>query len=149
MRILFSSHAFAPSVGGLESVSRMLAEEFVRQGHEVRLITQTTSDTPDDFPFRVWRRPSGKTLPVLVRWCEVFFHSNISLPRAWPLLLIRRPWVVAHHVWIPRREDMVGWLKAFLKRAEQQAYELGETEAADLAALDVFLRKKRVPVAHS
>jgi glycogen(starch) synthase len=103
MRILFSSHAFAPSVGGLESVSRMLAEEFVRQGHEVRLITQTTSDTPDDFPFRVWRRPSGKTLPVLVRWCEVFFHSNISLPRAWPLLLIRRPWVVAHHVWIPRR----------------------------------------------
>jgi glycosyltransferase involved in cell wall biosynthesis len=38
-----------------------------------------------------------------VQWCEVCFHNNISLPRAWPLLLVRRPWVVAHHVWIPRK----------------------------------------------
>ena len=41
MRILFSSHVFSPSVGGIETVSRLLADEFARQGHEVRLITQT------------------------------------------------------------------------------------------------------------
>jgi hypothetical protein len=52
-------------------------------------------------------------------------------------------------IWLPRRDDMTGWLNAFVKRAEDGAYELGETEAADLVALDQFLRKKRVPVAQA
>jgi glycogen(starch) synthase len=102
VRILFSSHVFAPSIGGLESVSGMLAEEFARQGHEVRLITQTPADKSVHDSVPTWRQPSGATLLGLVRWCDVFFHNNISLPRAWPLLLVRRPWIVAHHVWIPR-----------------------------------------------
>lgn len=116
MRILFSSHVFAPSIGGLETVSRHLAEEFVHQGHEVRLVTQTSmgpDDPPDGdsrLPFQVLRRPSPLTLLSLVRWCELFFHNNISLPRCWPLLLAPRPWVVAHHVWIPR-SSMAGRIK--------------------------------------
>jgi glycogen(starch) synthase len=105
MRILFSSHAFAPSIGGLETVSRNLAEEFARRGHEVRLITQTSAADPDSggepLPFPIWRRPSVRTLLALTRWCDVYFHNNISLPRVWPLLLAPRPWIVAHHVWIP------------------------------------------------
>ncbi len=43
MKIPMSSHYFLPSIGGLENVSAMLAEEFVRKGHEVRLVTQTTT----------------------------------------------------------------------------------------------------------
>lgn len=101
MRILFSSHVFSPSVGGIETVSRLLAREFVRQGHEVRLITQTPGEAQPDETFPVYRRPSPLALLRLVRWCDVFFHNNVSLPRVWPLLLVRRPWVVAHHVWIP------------------------------------------------
>ena len=120
MRILFSSHVFAPSIGGLETVSRNLAEEFTRQGHEVRLITQTSAagaPEPDttEVPFAMWRRPSAHTLLKLTRWCDVYFHNNISLPRAWPLLLAPRPWVVAHHVWIPRTGP-AGRLKRFALR---------------------------------
>lgn len=103
MRILLSSHVFAPSVGGIERVSELLAAEFVRQGHEVRVITQTVSAEADDRSYAVYRRPSVARLVGLVRWCDVFFHNNISLSSAWPLLLVSRPWVVAHHVWIPRR----------------------------------------------
>jgi glycosyltransferase involved in cell wall biosynthesis len=103
MRILFSSHVYAPSIGGLESVSAVLAEEFVRRGHEVKLITQTPGKDDGTAAFEIWRRPSPARLFQLVRWCDLCFHNNISLPRAWPLLLLRRPWVVAHHVWIPRR----------------------------------------------
>lgn len=102
MRILFSSHVYAPSVGGIETVSRLLASEFVRQGHEVALVTQTPSATAaraEDFA--IHRRPSAARLLELTRWCEVCFHNNISLPKAWPLMLVRRPWVVANHVWIP------------------------------------------------
>ena len=107
MRILFSSHVFQPSVGGLESVSRDLAGAFVRQGHEVQLITQTPASPQEasrdeSLPYPVLRKPAAGTLLRLTRWSDVCFHNNISLPRAWPLLLAPRPWVVAHHVWIPR-----------------------------------------------
>jgi len=50
-------------------------------------------------------------------------------------------------VWLPRRETMLLWLNAFLKRVEAPKYVLGETETADLVALDQFLRKKKLPVA--
>jgi hypothetical protein len=50
-------------------------------------------------------------------------------------------------IWLPRRETLLLWLNAFLKRAESAKYVLGETEAADLVALDQFLRKKKLPVA--
>ena len=113
MRILFSSHVFAPSVGGIEKVSELLAAEFVRQGHEVRLITQTEGSGPDEHLFAVYRRPSVAKLFKLLRWCDVCFHNNISLPRAWPLLFVWRPWVVAHHVWIPH-SGLAGRIKRFV-----------------------------------
>ncbi|MBV8784982.1 MAG: glycosyltransferase family 4 protein [Gammaproteobacteria bacterium] len=116
MRILFSSHVFAPSVGGLESVSQTLATEFVRQGHEVRLITRTPGTVERCGKLQVLRAPGAAQLLGLARWCDVYFHNNISLPRAWPLLCVRRPWIVAHHVWIPRRG-----LAARLKRLALQA----------------------------
>ncbi len=49
-------------------------------------------------------------------------------------------------VWLPRREFLLEWLAAFVTRAKAPNYELGETEADDLAALDHFLRKKKIPV---
>ena len=101
MKILFSSHVFAPGIGGIEQMSLLLATEFVRQGHEVTLVTQAQSSTADDYPFRVFRRPAPWQLFNLLRRCDVFFHNNISLRQLWPLAVVRKPWVVAHHIWIP------------------------------------------------
>lgn len=116
MRILFSSHTFYPNLGGLEAVSLMLAREFARAGHEVVVITRTPpgEDGPD-FPFALVRRPSARKLVRLTRWADVVFHNNISLRAAWPLLLVRRPWVVAHHIWLPRGHGLQG-MKACTKR---------------------------------
>ncbi|MDI1248094.1 MAG: hypothetical protein PSV13_04340 [Lacunisphaera sp.] len=55
--------------------------------------------------------------------------------------------LAAPAIWLPRRENMLLWLKDFLQRAAAPKYLLGETEAADLAALDQFLRKNKLPVA--
>ena len=41
MKILISSHAFTPSIGGIETVTALLAAEFVRLGHPVTVVTQT------------------------------------------------------------------------------------------------------------
>jgi len=114
MKVLLSSYYFFPSIGGLETISAILAREFVRAGHVVKLVTQTRSTEVDDFPFEVIRQPAPLHLLSLIHWCDVYLQNNISLLLAWPLLLIRRPWVVAHHIWLS--PDWKGHLKRFLFR---------------------------------
>ena len=113
MKILLCSVPFSPSVGGIETVSAILAERFQELGHRVTVITQTPALERDAAPFTVVRRPPMWALLKWVRWADVVVHNNVSLRLAWPLLLLRRPWVVAHHMWTPRagRGAFVGRLK--------------------------------------
>jgi|LakMenEpi03Aug12_release.lakeMendotaPanAssembly.Ray.scaffolds.fasta_scaffold1347201_2 hypothetical protein len=71
-------------------------------------------------------------------------ESNHHLTHARSL---RADILAAPSVWLPRREVLVQWLDGFLLRARAPAYALEETEAADLKALDLFLRGKMIPVA--
>lgn len=119
MKILLSSHAFYPQIGGIESISEALAGEFVRLGHEVRIVTQSAGEDKPEWPYEVLRRPSAGGLTLAVRWCDVFFHNNISLQTAWPLLAVPKPWVVAHQTWIARMDRTLNWqdhLKRLLLR---------------------------------
>jgi len=119
MKILMLSHFFHPSVGGIEAVSYILAHEFVNQGHEVKLVTQTPATDNIVFPFSIVRQPKLKQLFTLVQWCDVFFQNNISLQTVWPLFLLHKPWVLAHHTWIYRTDGSLSWqdhLKDFLIR---------------------------------
>jgi hypothetical protein len=59
---------------------------------------------------------------------------------------LRADILAAPTVWLPRRDIIMDWLNGFLQRAEKPSYDLGETEAADLTALEQFLRKKNVPL---
>jgi glycosyltransferase involved in cell wall biosynthesis len=137
VKILFDSHVFAPSIGGIERLSELLAGEFVRAGHEVRLVTRTPGGAAGKFPFELLRRPSPRQLTALVRWCDVFFQNNISLRPLWPLLLTPRPWVVAHHVWIPRT-GLAGKLKRRLLR-HATCVAISEAIAAHLATPSVVI----------
>ena len=117
MKILLGSHHFFPSTGGIETVSNLLAREFVAQGHEVRVVTQTAGN--GDFPFVIVRRPGIFELLRQVRWCDVFLQNNISLRTAWPLLFVRRPLFIAHQTWIMNPDGSTGWqhrLKRFVLR---------------------------------
>lgn len=77
-------------------MSRLLAEEFVSSGHEVRLVTQTPSEGRDDLPFPVFRHPAVAKLFELVRWCDIFWQNNLSLRTFWPARLSQRPIVITH-----------------------------------------------------
>jgi len=113
MKILLGSHHFFPSTGGIETVSNLLAREFVERGHEVRVVTQTPGN--GDFPFAVIRQPGAFELIRQVRWCDVFLQNNISLRTLWPLLFVRRPLFIAHQTWITNPDGSVRW-QHFLKR---------------------------------
>lgn len=101
MNILLCTVPFHPSVGGIETVSLLLAERFQRMGHQVVVVTMTAAPAVDSHEFQVVRQPGPATLIKLIARADVVFHNNISLRFAWPMLLCHRPWVVAHHTWIP------------------------------------------------
>jgi glycogen synthase len=109
LKILLASHLFSPSIGGIESCSLDLALAFAKLGHEVRVITQTLSNYPDDdHGLKVIRRPGKSVLFRAIRWCDVYFQSNISLQTAWPLVFIRKPWVVCTHTWLRNPDGSAG-----------------------------------------
>jgi glycosyltransferase involved in cell wall biosynthesis len=116
MRILFSSYAFRPSIGGIETVSEILANEFSVRGHEVRLITQTPGDAGrSGAGYRVIRRPRLPRLLTLLRWSDVFFQNNISLRSLLPALTMQKHTIVVHQTWIRNMRGQVD-LPAQLKR---------------------------------
>lgn len=114
MKILFYSRPFSPSIGGVESVTRNLAESLTESGNEVAVLTETLSNDRDEFPFRVIRRPTAKQFMSSVKWADIFVHQGVSLRAIWPLVFIRKPWVVVHHIWLPAAKwwrDPLNWLK--------------------------------------
>jgi glycosyltransferase involved in cell wall biosynthesis len=130
MKILFFSHAFYPNLGGLESVGLLLAREFASVGQEVVVVTQTLTDGDDlDFPFKVVRHPHAKSLLRLTAWADVVYHHNISLQTAWPLMLVRRPWVVSHHGWLPRGFNQLGIKGAFKRLVLRSATGIAVSQA--------------------
>lgn len=128
-RILLVSYAYAPGVGGIETVSRLLVAEFVRAGHDVTVLTWTPGDGGDDGPGRVVRRPGALALLRWTWWAEVVFHNNISLNAAWPLLLVPRPWVVAHHTWIARPDGTLTWRDRLKLRLTRKAANISISQA--------------------
>jgi glycogen synthase len=119
MKILLTSLLFAPSIGGIETVSLVLAREFIAAGHEVKVVTMTPGDVDASLGYEVIRQPSKGRLIELARWCDVYFQVNVSLPLALPLMVVRRPWVIVHQTWIPLPESLANlnnWLKRQLLR---------------------------------
>jgi glycosyltransferase involved in cell wall biosynthesis len=114
MKILLSSYAFSPSIGGVEAFSAMLAGQFSLRGHKVIVVTNTAGDS-DATQYKVVRRPNKRQLFELVRWCDVYLQNNISLNFAWPLLLCRRPWAIINNG-IVIQQNLLGRLKRFCAR---------------------------------
>jgi glycogen synthase len=116
MKILFSSYAFLPGVGGIETVSAILADEFVKAGHEVQLITETPREDSERVGYGITRRPPRSKVISLLRWSDVFFQNNISLPTLLPALILRKPCIVVHQTWIRNARGELRW-KDRLKRS--------------------------------
>jgi glycosyltransferase involved in cell wall biosynthesis len=108
MNLLLYTHYWAPSVGGVETISMSLAEGLATRqpapGEDVihvTLVTQTPAGAMDDslFPFRVVRRPSIRKMIQLVLSADLI---HVEGPALLPLLLgflLRRPTLVEHPVY--------------------------------------------------
>jgi len=111
MKIALLSYAYAPGVGGIETVSQLLFDGLGARGHEVRVLTMTPAETGTASDPRIFRGPSRSELIETLRWCDAVVQSNISLGLAWPLTLglVRRPWVVVNHTPISQPSGVRTW----------------------------------------
>lgn len=141
MKILFSSYAFRPSIGGIETVSEILAKEFVAAGHQVELITETPGDVYGERHYRVNRCPSVKKLLALLRWSDLFFQNNISLRSLLPALLLKKRSILVHQTWIRNTRGEIGWngrlKRTLLGRVTNVA--ISEAIARDIGAKSVII----------
>jgi glycogen synthase len=106
MKLLFYSHYFAPSIGGVEtmalSLARGLAEVRTPQGlteFELTLVTETPARDFDDrsLPFRVLRQPSLRHLLEAIRFSDVVHVAGPALSPLVLGLLSRKPIAIEHH----------------------------------------------------
>ena len=142
MRILIYSRAFLPQIGGLELKVAQLAEEFAWRGNEVVLLTTTVGGEDNSPAYIVRRNPGPAEMFRWMRWCDVFFHVNVSLRGFWPLLLIRRPWIVSHQSWYCRPDGRIAWqdrLKRYLLRYASASIAVSKAVADDLAIPSVVI----------
>jgi len=120
MKILFSSYLFHPSVGGIESVSKILSEKFAAAGNKVHVITETSGDSLVGANYSLTRCPSLAELIKLLRWGDLFFQNNISLRSLIPAVLLRKPTLVVHQTWLQNMRGELTWnnrLKQIFRRS--------------------------------
>jgi glycosyltransferase involved in cell wall biosynthesis len=111
-RLLILSYAFAPSIGGIETVSDVLARILSRRGYAVTVVTDTPrADGEPDEPFRVVRRPGWVGLIGEIGRADFVLQSNISLKLGWPLWLLfpHKPFILVHHTPLARPEGRLAW----------------------------------------
>lgn len=113
MRILLFSYNYAPSVGGMQSIASLLVREWLREGHDVTVITHAEGDGAGDSGTpRVFRQASPWRMLREARRADVIVHNHIWLRTEVVAWLARRPWVIAVHAWIDdssRVERLKSW----------------------------------------
>jgi glycogen synthase len=108
MRILLCSYLFAPSVGGLETASAILAEQYTRLGATVTVVTSSPGP-PSSAAYEILRRPSAKKIRMLGAKIDIVHSDHISVRTIAPLLFTRIPIVITHHGWCWRANQKKGW----------------------------------------
>lgn len=97
MKIVLQSRAYWPNIGGIETVARLLAEDFNALGHSTLVLTDTPAAEEASPGVTVLRRTTLGRRVAALREADVVLMFGLGL-RFLPLpLLLRRPTVVSHH----------------------------------------------------
>lgn len=106
MRVLIYAHFFAPSVGGVETYARLLADGLTKRSSpdgtnkmEITVVTHTPAQMNYDaeFPFRAVRQPGWFDLLKLIRDADVVQLAGPSLLPMFLALVLGKPIVIEQH----------------------------------------------------
>lgn len=110
LKVLLYSHFFYPSVGGIETVSLTLAEGFVSNGLDCKVVTTSIADDQKTFPFEIIRRPDKRQQVNLVKWADVILFNGASLALQPWILLYRKPFIWVYPSYMVLCIDGLGWV---------------------------------------
>jgi len=111
MNLLLYSSVFAPSVGGVETISLTLAENLTKCGVNVHVVTETPDDENGyEYSFRVTRNPSFWDRFNIVRSSDLVFSNGASLALFFHAKLARKPFIWTHNGYQLMCIDGLGWV---------------------------------------
>ena len=115
MKILIFTSVFYPSVGGLENLTLNLVNEFIKDGHEVKVITEQRQTAKLDQVEVFHSSNIFKSIQLFI-WCDVFYMPNISLKGIWLLGLNPfKKWIISHNDFsLYNKTTVVSKIKLFL-----------------------------------
>jgi glycosyltransferase involved in cell wall biosynthesis len=123
LKILFLTDKFYPYIGGIETMSEILASAFVDAGHEVHLLTHTPDTNESHFPFLIIRKPSFFKILKEHLWADIIFENNPCLQLSLHGIFFGKPSIIALQTWLYRSNGKIGWQDRFkflwLKRAKK------------------------------
>jgi hypothetical protein len=118
-KILLLSYKFNPDIGGIETVSEILANQFLKLGYNVKVLTTSQQESKQPFNFPVIRNPGIVELIKLHVWADLVFENNPSVNLSWPALLLNKPTVVTLQTWIAQPDGKMP-LSAKMKKRKLQ-----------------------------
>ena len=96
MKIAIYSKVFSPSIGGMETYSRLIANEFVLNGDEVSVITDTLKKDTYSYKFNLVRTNSLINKFLLLKKQDVIIMINFSLRNFLLFLFFRKKIIINH-----------------------------------------------------
>ena len=114
MNILVFSTVFYPAIGGIENQTLILVKEFVKKGHNVKVLTYQNKKA--ELPgIEICYAPDYKKFVLLYLWCDIFYMPNISLKGIWLRLFNpHKQWIISHNDFhFFQKGDIVSKLKHF------------------------------------
>jgi glycosyltransferase involved in cell wall biosynthesis len=117
MKIVVFVHRFYPLLGGIESFTALMARSWTQLGHSVCVMTPVAAcplSIPYDAqqPYAILRRPGLYRTARCVQQADIVYHSNLSLRAlwpVWPILCLKKPLCITHHIWIRGPGNRVRW----------------------------------------
>jgi glycosyltransferase involved in cell wall biosynthesis len=115
MRILLHSKAFYPQVGGIETMSLVLASWLAREGHSVTVATDVPAERDADraLPFDVVRSGTRHELRSLARRADVIHANGFSITTLGFALGAGRPLIFTHQGYQASCLTGLGWHEAW------------------------------------
>lgn len=111
LKIVLYSPVFHPEVGGVETVTACLAENFIRLGHECIVITPVKNLSRDNFSYKVVRTSSFREKLTLAKWSDIILSNGASFGMLPAAKLALKPFVWIHVGYQASCIDGLGWVE--------------------------------------
>ena len=110
MKILIYSPVFYPMIGGMETVTECMAELFIQEGHECKVVTPVKYAGADQYSFKVYREPDFMHKIRLILWADIVYSNGATLALLPLVKILRRPYAWTHVGYQASCIDGLGWV---------------------------------------